>query len=600
MTPAELQQHLLADPFLSADPLGRELVPVLLAPALMSSSGYPFLQKPAFIRLRDWVPHILGDGPQVLDALGRIEAAAERAGPEARENLAMAARVVRQMVHTAAVTAPPTLWVLRHVLSVFSQLGISQRLLEGDTITPDSVDGVDPDELRIDLNFLLGRGYVIRQGTGVRASRHQTAQRALAEVGPLPAGRPASLTDPWRRAFGAEALSSSEVALLLDVASSPPRTTVREPGRWEATPEDIELGYRLVPLALGLWASVRGRTILSRERIDGGTLCPIHPELGNAALAVLQAAGALDASGCWTSPGRRLFDRGIGALGIIEAYHAYMDALPVVLREGRGAVHVSRGANITASQEANRKTFLSANKSLDRFIEDTGFELRLFIEHAIGRGEATRQRFERSGDESVRYFGADLEDPAIDAAQAEQAAGFLPSGMGFVRNADIGEPSALVQAIEGADLATEGGVMMVGNGFHEIRNQSDERMVDVFRAYEEAGLILLFTEENALSVDDLLETAWNTYHPGFRYVHERSGQGLRPAETPAPSSHSKPLPASWTECATRAGYVRATDYCSRSRTIYPYPRSNGYNPCISTGHFFVPGRIARALGLEDS
>ena len=130
-----------------------------------------------------------------------------------------------------------------------------------------------------------------------------------------------------------------------------------------------------------------------------------------------------------------------------------MDALPVVLREGRGAVHVSRGANITASQEANRKTFLSANKSLDRFIEDTGFELRLFIEHAIGRGEATRQRFERSGDESVRYFGADLEDPAIDAAQAEQAAGFLPSGMGFVRHADIGEPSALIRAIEAAGLA---------------------------------------------------------------------------------------------------------------------------------------------------
>ena len=100
-------------------------------------------------------------------------------------------------------------------------------------------------------------------------------------------------------------------------------------------------------------------------------------------------------------------------------------------------------------------------------------------------------------------------------------------------------------------------------------------------------------------MDDLLETAWNTYHPGFRYVHERSGQGLRPAISPAPSSHGRPLPASWNECATRAGYVRAADYCSRSRTIYPYPTSNGHNPSISVNHFFVPARIARSLGLVE-
>jgi hypothetical protein len=351
-------------------------------------------------------------------------------------------------------------------------------------------------------------------------------------------------------------------------------------------------------MALGLWASGRSKALIAEGHVSPEGLCPGRPELGAAAQQVLCAAGSLTSDGQWNSVGERIFQRGIGALGIIEAYHAYMDALPSVLREGRGAVHVSRGANITASQEANRKTFEAANDALDRFCAATGFNYGLYIEHAIGRGEATRQRYQRSGDEEIHYFGADLEDRAIDAAEAEQAAGNLPAGMRFVRDADIGRPEVLIAAIEGQGVSTEGGVMIVGNGFHEIRSQSDAKMVEVFEAYERAGLILLFTEENALSVDDLLETAWNTYHAGFRYVHERSGQGLRPAETPAPSTHTRPLPASWTECATRAGYVRASGYCAKSRTIYPYPTSNGHNPSISVNHFFVPGRIAKTLGLS--
>ena len=59
-----------------------------------------------------------------------------------------------------------------------------------------------------------------------------------------------------------------------------------------------------------------------------------------------------------------------------------------------------------------------------------------------------------------------------------------------------------------------------------------------------------------------------------------------------------PLPASWLECATRAGYVYADQYCARSRTIYPTTPPSGHNPSISVTHFFVPGRIAARLGLE--
>ena len=591
-----LSGHLLGDTELATDPLCRELVPVLLSPTSLSSSGFPYLHRPAFCRLRDWVPHILAAGPPVLAALARIEAKAA-GGPEAElESLHRAARVVRQVVNTAAVTAPSTLWLLRHVLSTFSSLGLCERLLNDEVITPGGCPPLQEDELRVDLNFLLGRAYVVRSGDGVRLGENDTARRVIAEATALPEHIPASLTTPWTDAFRGE-VSETDAAILLEVAADPPTVRKREAGRWAALPEEIEVGYRMVPMVLGLWASGRLGALLETGHVSSETLVPGNDDLGHAVCQVLEAAGSIDADGRWTRVGQRLMTRGVGSFGIIEAYHPYMGQLGEVLHSGRGAVHVQRSTNITASQEANRKTFTAANNALDRFCEQTGFHFDVFIEHAIGRGEATRQRFERNREGWIHYFGADLEDAAIDAAEAERDAGTLPSEMRFVRKADIGKAAVLVEAIEAAGVSTEGAVMLVGNGFHEIRGQSDERMVEVFAAYERAGILLLFTEENALSVDDLLETAWNTYHPGFRYVHERSGQGLRPAVPAAPSQMGRSLPASWTECATRAGYVRASEFCDRSRTIYPYPTANGHNPSISHNHFFVPARIAERLGL---
>jgi hypothetical protein len=169
--------------------------------------------------------------------------------------------------------------------------------------------------------------------------------------------------------------------------------------------------------------------------------------------------------------------------------------------------------------------------------------------------------------------------------------------MVFVERADIGDPSRLLAAIRAAGETTEGAVMIVGNGFHEVRGQTDARMTAVFEGYERAGIVVLFTEESALAIDDLVETAWNAYHAGFRYVHERSGQGLRGATPRPPLPLEGARPASWTECAERAGYLRLERYCRRGRTVYPYPPPGGYNPAISVNHFFVPRRIAAALGL---
>jgi len=472
-----------------SDPIARELVAVMTSPTGTTSSGFPFLQPSAWRRLRDWVPHILDAGPRVLERVGRLvdDGASAEAG-----------RVVRQVVRSAAVTAPPDLWLARHVLGALHETGVLQRLGAGEVVVPGDDGVLRAEELAIDLRFLLSRGWLVRAGRGFRLAENAHAQQ-LTALGPVPL--PAGVSELWRRAMTGENTDALNV-LDVDHIRVP---HARQPGIWAATAWEVELGYRLVPLIVALRA-------VSPE-MDLACV----PEVGR---RILQAAGA----------GERVLQRGPGPFGIIEAYHPYMGALPRVLREGRGAVHVDRATNIAASQAANAKTFRRAHDALDRFCADTGFRYRVFIEHALGRGEAVRQRMAR-GPAGLQYVGADLEDAAIDAAMAS---GDMPDDMVFVRNADIGRPDTLLAGM--GDIPSEGAVLMVGNGFHEVRGQTDERMVEVFRGYEEAGLLLLFTEESALSVDDLLETAWNTYHAGFKYVHERSGQGLRPASPALPSA----------------------------------------------------------------
>ena len=533
-----------------------ELRPILHQPTGISSAGYPYLSRIAWSRLRDWIPHTFAEGAALLDAVDSLEGDAP----------ADALRVVRQVVHTAAITAPPDLWLVRQVVGALASEGWLEELAHGvDTL---------PEALEPDITLLMARGYVVRCGAGFRWSVDPTARRVLDETRPLP-GWPGDLSARWVAALSGD---RAHDALLRTVLAEIPERAPHPPPAWVATPEDLEVAFRLVGLVLGL----RGA-----NRIDdalAGTL-PLPEALRDRALALLRRAGWWDHHGP-TALGRRALRRGPGPFGIIETYTPYLSELPRIWREGKGAVHVERSGNVAASQDANRKTFRQANDALDRFCADTGFDYTVFVEHAVGRGEATRQRFHRDGDRRT-YVGADLEEAALDAARAEQAAGHLPADMRFVQS-DIGEPQRLVDALLAEGLDPRGAVMLVGNGFHEVRGATDARMVEVFRGYADAGFLLLFTEESALAVDDLLRTAFNTYHAGFRYVHERSGQGLRPASpTPEPGLGPR-LRASWEECATRAGYQRADAYCVQSRTIYPYTPANGHNPSVSVSHFFVP------------
>ncbi len=591
----------------AGDPIAELLVPVLEQPTGVSSAGFPYLQQSTWEWFRDRVPHLLGMGQRVLDACDLLNSAIERsdAASQDKEAVRNASTVVRQVALTATITAPPDLWLLRHLLGAFAGLGLLRRLREGEAIYPEGchveIDGTKralvPGELDKDLHFLLSRGLVEQYDEGFRIAGHPRVRDLFFRIGPLPARIPASVTGLWGRLFGGAVLANEELEILLDLGQSARRRIDTAQNHWIPDRDELELGYRLLPIVLGLRASGLTSALVESASVRPEEWSRPHPVVAAVALEVLTASGWMRREGesyQVTASGARGFAKGPGPFGIIETYHPYMQRSREILL-GTSSAHVSRGANVGASQDANRATFEQANDALDRFCRDTGFDYQVFIEHAIGRGEATRQRYARSGD-ALRYVGADLEDAAIDAAMEELRQGALPASMMFVRHADIGRPEVLTAALSSAGLSPEGAVMLVGNGFHEVRGQTDESMVEVFRGYHRAGYVLLFTEESALSIDDLRATAWNTYHAGFKYVHDKSGQALRPAEPlPRPSRLGRPMLAPWSECAKRAGYVRADAYCTRTRTVYPYRPKGGFNPSISVNHFFMPSSLAERI-----
>ena len=56
--------------------------------------------------------------------------------------------------------------------------------------------------------------------------------------------------------------------------------------------------------------------------------------------------------------------------------------------------------------------------------------------------------------------------------------------------------------------------------------QTDDAMARVFRGYEQAGMLLLFTEENALSVDDLRASICTALDPKGQHTSRTAWQIL--------------------------------------------------------------------------
>ena len=580
-------------------PFSDALAPILLGPVGFSSAGYPYLEINLFRELRDNLPLLFRGGQEIRNTVDMLVTQAEsHLDTEQKDNVLAAATVIRTILNTAAVTAPPDLWLLRQVLHTWKEQDVLDSILSQEGIDPAACGLLEP-EFKIDLTFLLSRGYLKEKDGRYYASNNPQALSTLQEAEASAQHLIRSNPDEWTRFFNGESQNEKTIERLKNFIQTPCPPSKRRDS-WCATWSEIELGYRWVPILLGLSQSPTIQGLLGSESFVDVVRPWQESSLGNDLLGLMKAAGVItgeDDQLMTTSIGKRVFKRAAGPFGIIQAYQPYMENLSRILHEGRKEVHVHRGPNVAASQLANRSSFEKANKSLDRFCADTGFTYEVYIEHALGRGEATRQRFEQAG-ERITYVGADLEQASIDSAKTEQSKGHLPKDMRFLAGADIGQPNILLNYLHSEDVSSQNAVMVVGNGFHEVRGQTDERLIDIFGAYHAAGLILLFTEESALCVANLLETAWNTYHAGFKYLHERSGQGLRPARKGPPPAFGPTLPLSWNECAVSAGYVSLNQYTTRTRTIFPYAPENGFNPSISVNHFFIPGPLAKSLGLD--
>ena len=119
---------------------------------------------------------------------------------------------------------------------------------------------------------------------------------------------------------------------------------------------------------------------------------------------LLESSGAIEQDTV-TIFGERMFNRGPGPYGIIHAYHGYMAHHVSLLKGKKENFWVARGENVAASQDANFKSFKQINDSLDQFCSEYNFSYSVFIEHAVGQGEASRQRYLKSGEEKILYFG---------------------------------------------------------------------------------------------------------------------------------------------------------------------------------------------------
>jgi hypothetical protein len=568
-----------------------KLTLVLAGKTGKTSAGFPYISEEAFEHFQKHVPHLFADGQALLEWLSvfRAQLSFDVFEPEELQDLIGSIRVIETVINTAAITSPSDCWILKWVLSVWKTQGAFDLLVNGGVAKGklQAILKADDRLFNNDLSLLVSRGILAVSSDTVQA-RLETGMHILKNFSAASKDLPVDVTHAFADLFGSKTpTQESRIAVQRHLLTAPKPS---EKSGWLPSLFDIETGFQVLPIVLGLRYKNQTDELVVGKKIDS-----VVKELPASVRAILRTSAYIDSNDCVTRLGDRVFAKGSGPFGIIHAYHPYMAKLSQLIQGKASEVWVERGKNVAASQDANRKTFELANQSLDSFCKETGFKFSVFIEHAVGQGEATRQRHSKKSKDALQYFGADLEDAAINAAIEQQKAGALPAHMKFIRNADIGKPQLAIDGVRKEGFPIEKSVMMVGNGFHEVRNQTNQAMIEVFRQYCDAGIILIFTEESGLSDADLLATGWNTYHAGFRYVHELSGQGLRPAIDRGDAPDGR---FSWGKCATIGGYKVMKHFTSRTRKIFPHPKADGYNPAISVNYFCVPDAIANDLGLK--
>jgi hypothetical protein len=562
---------------------------VITSKSEIGKSGFPTIEQSGYELFLQNIPHLFKNGQIILNLIqiitNRIDDI-QGISSDQCQSIKRVLEILNRVILTSSVTAPPDLWVIRHLISSIMNSSLVNYVSNEDGFNLNKIakiEKLDINQLEYMFGFLFSRGYLKQKNEGPSNLYFFSNLEFLNSCKPLDPNSPKNIIPSFVNALTkAENLNEIERFLKIGFNSNKSKT-------WIATWNEVEVGFRFLPFVLALRYLDKNRELLCGSNILDNEL-----KFTSSMLNLSKLAGAINDQNEITLLGERMFSRGPGPYGIIHAYYPYMEKHLELLQKNKQEIWVARGENVAASQDANARSFQKINHEIDKFCNDFNFEFKVFIEHAVGYGEATRQRLIISGEKEIQYFGADLEQSAIEKALQGKQQGKLPQNMKFIGNADIGSPDVLINGILKAGFNTQNAMMVVGNGFHEVRNQTNDKMIHIFKEYSKNGIIIAFTEESALRDEDLLLTGWNTYHAGFKFMHNISGQGLRPALDIHDTKDENPK-FSWKKCAELGDYRVFDKYTNRTRTIFPHKGKSGYNPSISVNYFCVPVSLLKSL-----
>ena len=269
----QLKQHLLSLPRLQSHPHFRELIEIVSGDTAISSANYPYICESSFKLMIQEVPHLFQNGLITLDWLSLVEAEKEQfsgIGQAPIESLERALKVLRTIIFTAAITAPPDLWVLRHVLSTHQTLGTLDFLLAGATLEVKDYaqkNRLNAHQLSIDLQFLHSRGYLLCFENCYRIPQSPVLRGFLESFQPLGQVFLTNITGNLIEWLSSTANTEGQTQFIKDwLEFRAPKIYARP--RWIANAFDLEAGYRLVPLvlsfrALGLTTELKQGVILN-------------------------------------------------------------------------------------------------------------------------------------------------------------------------------------------------------------------------------------------------------------------------------------------------------------------------------------------------
>lgn len=570
---------------IQAHPHHEKLIDIITAPNSKDKDGFPIITPESFKLFRDKVPHLFVNGLAVLEWIDDVSLQVgenKKQDPVAYASIENGLNALRTLVRTPATTAPPALWLARQILATHKRLGTLDALIKaGDKGLNVEIfareSALEPKQMVIDLDFLHQLGYLDKKSNGNYSVANFDVVALFEAIQDIPAHLRFDHATVLQKFFEGSA-TETEKGLLEDWFRLPQMDSPAI-SLWRGSVADMELSYYLLPLVIALKATGNYKKIINDLFDESYSSIPFK---------ILMNAGFIDEGGL-TSLGEKVFDQGVGAYGIVGAYHTYLegDKHEDLLRNPNASKHVNRGPNVVASEIGNRKTFSTAAKSIAKYEKDRGRKFDVVIEHAAGGSVGIEEYIKASGSEGRIFVAADLEDDALKLTRKKIKEGKLPDSIVQVQPADIGRAEQLLNVLKAKGIDTKNAVMIVGNGFHEARGKTDAEMVALKKAYREAGITLVYTEEIRLTSDQIRETGFNTYHAPFLWAHDTSGQVLRMI-VPANSRKSGER-MSWQASDTLAGFKLLAPYMNRTRRIMPVADENdASNPSISVTFFAVP------------